>query len=282
MINHSPDHFEVRRIVIAIESSSHVKTAAESAATLAAHLHAELEGVLIQDINLARLAALPVGREIQFPTGEARDFTLDTLQSQNKNTEATARKEILTAAQHAHVGHSFRVAMGKIEIETIKAAEEADLLILCSSDNAGSRFSRSAAIARIVAEPTSGSVLIWKSGQQNLYNPFVCYDGSPHSKRALNAAARISEARGNAPTVIIIAQELELSARLRKEVQSQLSLAYNPKFLHCAQPNPDQICQLTQKSSAGILVISAASLSNMGKQALETLQSTSCPVLLIR
>ena len=83
--------FGVRRILVALDGSVHASGALEAATALAARLHAELEGIFVQDVDLARLAALPIGREIQFLTGQGRDFTADELDAQNREQEARAR-----------------------------------------------------------------------------------------------------------------------------------------------------------------------------------------------
>ena len=59
--------FEVRRIVVAIDSSSNAASALEEAAGLAARLHAELEGVYVQDINLVRLGRVARGSGDSIP-----------------------------------------------------------------------------------------------------------------------------------------------------------------------------------------------------------------------
>lgn len=109
--------FDVHRIVVAIDSSSHAASALEAAATLAAALHAELEGIFVEDINLARLAELPVGREVQFLTGQARDFTSSALAAQNKAQEFSARRAIAAAASRARITHVFHVARGHVVAE---------------------------------------------------------------------------------------------------------------------------------------------------------------------
>ena len=99
--------FGIRRIMVALDGSAHASGAPEAAAALAARLHAELEGVFVQDIDLARLAALPIGREIQFLTGRGRDFTADELDAHNLEQEACARWSSMTEAT-ARSGRSRR------------------------------------------------------------------------------------------------------------------------------------------------------------------------------
>ena len=48
-----------RRILVALDASAHSHAALAAAVALAARLHAEIEGLFVEDINLLRLAELP-------------------------------------------------------------------------------------------------------------------------------------------------------------------------------------------------------------------------------
>ncbi|MGD8821809.1 MAG: universal stress protein, partial [Anaerolineales bacterium] len=62
----------VERILVAVDASSHSRAALEAAAELAASLEVELVGIFVEDINLMRLAELPIAVEIETPTGQVR------------------------------------------------------------------------------------------------------------------------------------------------------------------------------------------------------------------
>ena len=275
--------FEVHRIVVAIDSSAHAAAALEAAATLAADLHAELEGVFVEDINLARLAALPVGREIQFLTGQARDFTTAALETQNKEQEFSARRALAAAAARARITHVFRVARGQVDVEVISAAGNADLLILGMGGRSLGGRGRLGNTARAAAERAPYSVLISKPGGRSIGAPLVCYDGSNGAKRALEAAVRLSGVREKGITVLIIAPDMDQAAALRQEIDDRFaSLPVRPKFLHSAHPAPDQMCRFATQSGADILVIGADCDLITGMDKLKMLEQIACPVLLVR
>lgn len=275
--------FEVRRIVVAIDSSRHAGAALMAAARLAARLHAELEGIYVQDINLARLAELPVGREIQFLTGRSRDFTAEALSAQNREQELAARRAIAKAAEQARITHGFRVAQGRVDVEVISAAGDADLLILgIGAQSPGGRV-RLGQTARAAAERAPRSVLISKPGVESITTPLVCYDGSAGARRALNAALKISDAHGNNLTVLLIATDTAKADALRQEVLGAISdLRLEPRFLHGTHPTPEEICSFSTKCGADVLVISADSDLIAGADRLTILESIACPVLLVR
>lgn len=275
--------FEVHRIVVAIDSSTHAASAIEAAAALAAQLHAELEGIYVEDINLIRLSQLPVGREIQFLTGEARDFTATALEAQNREQEFFARRAIAAAAARARVTHAFRVARGQVDVEVISAAGNADLLILGMGGGAPGGRRRLGSTARAAAERAPHSVLISKPGARSIGAPLVCYDGSEGAKRALEAATRIAVAREKGITVLIVAADLDHAGVLRQEVDERLeSSPVEHKFLHSAHPAPDQMCRFASEAGADMLVIAADSNLIVGADRLQMLEQIACPVLLVR
>ncbi|MGD9028912.1 MAG: universal stress protein, partial [Anaerolineae bacterium] len=59
------EELTIRRILIALDASSHSIAALRAAARLASSLEAELHGLFVEDINLLRAAGLPMARELQ-------------------------------------------------------------------------------------------------------------------------------------------------------------------------------------------------------------------------
>ncbi len=275
--------FDVRRIVVAIDSSADANAALEEAASLAARLHAELEGVYVQDINLVRLAGLPVGREIRFLTGEGRDFTTDALEAETRAQEFAARRAIAAAAARASVAYAFRIARGQVDVEVISAAGNGDLLILGTGNRSpwgGVRLGRT---ARAAAERAPRSVLISKPGARPVGVPLICYDGSGGSPRALEAGLRIFGVHEGRLAVLILADDVPAAERLRHQVEDRLaSSGVRPRFLYGARPLAHEVCRLASESGAGVLVMAADCAAIDEPHRGEVLESVACPVLLVR
>ena len=275
--------FGVRRIMVALDGSAHADGTLEAAAALAARLHAEIEGVFVQDIDLARLATLPIGREVQFLTGRGRDFTTDELDVQNREQEVSARRAIAAAAARARVAHAFRVARGRVHAEVLSAAGRADLLIVGIGRAAPGGRARLGGTARAAAERAPGSVMISRPGTRTMARPLVFYDGSEGAKRALRAAIRIFAAGEDGLVVLIDSQDVDEAAALRKDVDDGLRpLGMARRFLRSANPAPDQLCRFATESGADVLVIAADSPVVAGEHRLRVLESIACPVLLVR
>lgn len=275
--------FVIRRIVVAIDSSAHGSAALEAAAGLAARLHAELEGIFVEDINLARLAELPVGREVRFPSGSGRDFTPEELHAQFREQEVFARRAIAEAARRARVAHSFRVLRGQVTAEIFGAAGAADLLILGMANRPLGRALGPGSTAREAAERAPRSVLLSKTGGRIVGNALVCYDGSAGARGALAAGAQLAGGRGEQLTVLIVTEDFDRATALRAEVDDFLApLGLQPKFLHSPAPTPVQMCRFATEEGADVLVLGADDPLIEGEARMRLLESVGCPVLLVR
>ena len=275
--------FDVRRIVVAFESLSAAAAALEEAAGLAARLHAELEGVFVQDINLVRLAGLPVGREIQLLTGRVRDFTADALETETRAQEFAARRAVAAAAARARVAYAFRTTCGQVDVEVLNAADSGDLLILGSGDRLPWGSPRLDRTARAAAARAPRSVLISRPGTRAAGVPLVCYDGSAGSRRALEAGLRVFGAHEGRLAVLVLVDDGADAEGLRRQVEARLApLGVAPRFLYGARPRAPEVCQLASESGAGVLVMAADCPALDQPRRDEVLESVACPVLLVR
>ena len=279
----SDTEFGFRRILVALDGTAHTSGAPEAAAVLAASLHAELEVVYVQDIELARLAALPIGREIHFLTGKGRNFTADALDSHNLELEACARRAIAAAAARTRIEYAFRVTSGRVRTEVLGAAHRADLLIVgMGGDSPGGR-ARLGGTARAAVEHAPRSVMISKPGMSAIARPLVYHDGTEGAKRAFQAAIRLLGARDGELVVLIDSNRAPDAEALRRDVESGLASAgVKHRILSGIELGPDRLCRLAAKAGADVLVIEADSGIIAGERRLQVLESIDCPVLLVR
>ena len=83
-----------RRILVALDASSHSHAALAAAVALAGRLHSELQGIFVEDINLLRLAELPFAREVRFGLSAARPVQGEELQRGLRARAAVLRREL--------------------------------------------------------------------------------------------------------------------------------------------------------------------------------------------
>jgi nucleotide-binding universal stress UspA family protein len=275
--------FAVRRIIVAADSSPHGRAAMEAAATLAAELGAEVEGLFVEDVNLFNVAELALGRELHLISGRARAFDRAALESELRTEAAQARRALETLAGRWHVSVSFRVVRGRVEAEVITAAGTADLLVLGTASRPLGAHRRPGSTAVAAAERAPGSVLLLRPGGSITGRALVAYDGSEGAELALEAGVRVTAGRKDALTVLLVAPTAEEAAALRGKLEGQLaSRGVTPRLLHVPALELAEMCRLTRETRTDVLILSADNkiLSETGHTRL--LAEAGCPILLVR
>ncbi len=272
----------IRRIVVATDASTHGRAALEAAVRLAALLEAELEGLFVEDVNLKRLAGLPVGREIRFGFGGVgRDTAaiVDDLRAE----AAAIRRALEAAAFAAHVKATFRIAEGRVAAEVVAAGSGADLLVIGRSGRPigpGISLGRTA-LAAIMG--STRSVLVLRPGVEITRRALVLYDGSPGADKALDMAAGLASDDAASLTLIVRAENDAEAAKLRQRAAQRLSAhGQAARFRPIAHPSLAGLCRSAGAMGASVLVISADDPLLAGDGRRRLLEDVACPVLLVR
>lgn len=275
--------FMVRRIVVAADASEHGRAALEAAATLAARLQADVEGVFVEDIDLIHLGELAIGREVHLISGQARAYDRKLLEDQLIAEAAEARRALAALTERAHVRSSFRVVRGRVDAEIIAAAGEGDLLIMGTfSRSVGlSRRPGSAALAAATRSPRS--VLLLRHGARIQGRPIVVHDGSEGADAALEAGARLAVGVGETLTVLLIAETAQAADALQARIVDRLAgFPVEPKFLRAPSLELDELCRLSHRADADLLVLDADSPALAGEARERLLEDVGCAILLVR
>jgi len=124
-----PRRFE--RVLVPLAASTRGREALETGAGLAAAVGARLEGLFVEDVNLARLSALPFAREVESLTAAWRQLLPAAVERAFRVEAAHLSRLLARSAQRARVESSFHVARGQWLAEIV--ARDADLTLLVGS-----------------------------------------------------------------------------------------------------------------------------------------------------
>lgn len=219
------DDPRLARVLVALDASPLSLTALEAAAVLARRMGAELTGVFVEDINLTRLAGHPVATSISLVGGIRRDPGHRLLEHALKVQVTAARRAFEEVAEQLGPTASFAVRQGRVEVELLAAAEEADLVLVgCSGqgDRLASRR-RLGSTARAMVERAARPVVVVRHALPAAQPVAVLYDGSPASRRALVLAARLATAAGARLEVITLAADAEAARRREQEARALIA-----------------------------------------------------------
>lgn len=277
-------HRDIRRILVALDASTHSLAALQTAVNLAAELEAELEGLFVEDINLLRLAELPFAREVRTLSAVTQRVSRQRIEAELRAQAARARRALVAAARQAQVPATFRVVRGHVPLEVLAAALEADLLTLGRVSRPLSRRVHLGSTARMVVARAPRSVLLMQYTPARAQSIMVTYDGSALARRALATAASLDQVQPNGHlTVLLVAEEPALMKQLQEEAALWLgSRGLTAEYHWLGRASVQNLAQTVQESRCNLLVLGAERVQ-MSEEAIQSLlDSVDCSLMLIR
>lgn len=276
-----------KRILVALDNSTHSVAALEAAARLAASLSAELIGLFVEDVNLLRLAGLPMTETIDATSAAVRPLDSERMADELRLQAGQARRALARVAAPLQVAYSFKVARGQVTPELLTAALEADLLTLGRGSRALGRR-RMGSTARAVAAACDRPTLFMtpaakKAGGVRAEQPvIVTFDESEAAVTALEMAVQLTQALETRLTVLLLAATAVAAYPLQERVEKALgdhNLALSYKLLPRAEASA--LAHLAQTAGGSILVLGGQLAQDAdGLQLL--LDQLDCPVMIAR
>jgi len=176
-------------IVVAINAARRCGETLELAAALAAKVGAELEVVFVEDVNLLRLADLPVTREVDRLSGMAREMDSGRMLRALHCEVQQLRREISRLGKTTSVRSTVRVVRGHYLTEALMASARVEVTFVHGARRALSGEHLGGAPARWV---TAGPVAAASRRMRGKKVLWVLFDGSPAGARALKVALMLA------------------------------------------------------------------------------------------
>lgn len=221
------DGFTVRRILVAVDSSETAPALLKTAALLAKGLDARLNGLFVEDINLLHLAGLPFARELTWSTAVELRIDYQRMERVLRGRGVHVRQAVVEVASEVEL--PLQVVRGRVAQELLRAAEDADLIVL-GKGGAG-RGGYIGTIARRLLREAQGSVLLVAGAPNDYKAVLTIFNGHDGDDRAFTAAARTAQALHKTLVVLIPTTNAEdyhsLQDRCRKLLgRGSLSVTY--------------------------------------------------------
>lgn len=274
----------IKRILVALDTSTDSVAALHSAANLAGALQVELVGLFVEDTNLLNLAELPFAYAVHHSTGNGQALTKAGMEHDMMLLATQAKQALAEAAERANVAWSFKVVRGTVTNEVVNSALESDLLTLGRASHHLTHQTKLGSTARGVLTQYPHSVMLCRSGSDGSRPVMVLFDGSPAGEKALLASASMADANGCQLTVFLITQkysEAELNgqvSRLLAERRFTPSITFQT-LGDLARPG---LIQIAQEAQCSLLVLGGDSQLLEGSALQNLLDELYCPVMVIR
>jgi nucleotide-binding universal stress UspA family protein len=274
---------QIRRILVALDASTHSAAALQAAAELASRVGAELLGLYVEDINLLRLGEMPFAQEVGQFTAMRRQLDIQEVERQIRGQTGQVRRMFEVTTRRTQVRWSFQVTRGTVANEVLGAASEVDALVLGRAGWSLVAPGRLGSTARAVLAEAPVLALIVPQGGC-LGAPFlVLYDGSALARKALDVVARLMRVEEGPLTVLLLTERPERVEPLRSQVQDwsreQGMVIHYRSLSTSSVPN---LVRMLHAEQCGTLVVPSRS-DILGAEALRVaLDQVEVPVLLVR
>ncbi len=278
----SGQHGEIRRIVVAVDTSADSLAALHTAVGLAAGLSAELHGLFVEDANLVALARLPFAREVRLSAAPRR-LEPEAVEGQLRRLAAAARRALEREAASRQVACTFRVARGQVAREVVAAAGEGDLLILGRVSRPILPGGPFGSTARAATAQAVSSVLLLQRAAVVGRPVVVAYDATPLARRALALAARLAHLQ-EAPITLLLPP---LAGGERVAVETAAAEALLPTRVDFTlRPLPRAtaaaVAAAVGELEGGLLVVGADTILLAADELPALVESLTCPLLVVR
>jgi nucleotide-binding universal stress UspA family protein len=248
----------VARVLVPLAAATSSREALETAAGLAAAVGARLEGLFVEDPNLARLSALPFAREVESLTAAERRLAPAAVERALRVEAAHLARLLAESAGRARVECTFEVTRGAWRAEI--AAREAELTVLVGTRRGGVER-RDRRLRRPVA---------------------VLFDASAAGQRGLFAASRLARANERELVILVPSADPASVSAARTEASAWLLAQGQLGRAMSLVPTAESLFAALRTLAGSALALPEPALAALDVD-VETLAAhTPCTIILVR
>jgi len=273
----------IKRILVALDASELNNSMLLAATSLASRLNAQLEALFVEDINLLRLAELPIAREVSASSRQVRQLTPADMERQLRTQVERLRRFVQSAAQQANLKVEFRVLRGQIASELNLAVTQMDLLIIGKNTQALRRSEKLGRITQAVLLSSNCNVLLLQHGAAVERPVAVLFSGSEASQRTLLLGIQLAQGDHEQLSVFYPPLPDEKQQALQEQVTaltSQFGIA--PRHIVLAEINAQNILAALGTCQGRLLLLETNPDLLPDDQLQSLLRQSNIPVILVR
>jgi nucleotide-binding universal stress UspA family protein len=274
-----------RRVVVAFDGSADEDLAAvEAAAAFAARLRADLLGLFIEDIDLARLAEHAGITTICARSAGHQRLGAEHLKTALKAQLARTREAVERAAERQRIRSTFEVRRGRLIAEILSTAVPADLVIIGWRGGPATSVmapgTPASAVLAALSEASVRFVLVPRQVSRLGGPVLVAYDGSVAAREGLAAAAEIGGSEGGIEVALLARRVDDAKAQQREAAHVLAEAGIGGSFIHLRDGGPGDLLRVAEARRATLLVVPVGLLD--AESARRVVERAPCPLLLVR
>jgi hypothetical protein len=273
--------FAIERLIMALDVTAPDLGAIATTARIAARLGTVIDAVLLEDSNLARLAALPVARQVS-RAPPAAPTRVDPAQLDAELRAMTRRIEqaLAAAAHELGLAWSLRSIRGQLPAALTGALGLHDLLVVSAAQRA--QGGPAGLPLPDMARRTERSVLLLSNHAVPRHPTVVLRGQSSLAARALAAGSRLRPRDARALDIVLSSREAdaaEAAATIRRQLNAEGVAA---RLARVAGESAGDIAAALNATGSDLAVV-AGDLTCIALDGAEDLMSrTQHPVMIVR
>jgi len=263
------------RIVVALDAPSLDDLAIEIAREVASAPTFELLGLFVEDQWLLEHAKSPLAREIVM-SGLERPLEASRLERQLRAQATQARSRFEAAAIQAGVRHGFQIARGDLVDELLRAAANAEAIVVALTRSERRRGASLGALARVGLHALLFARESWLTGRGIL----AVVEASGGARESLRVAARLAE-RTRSPLRLLPTTEAHADESALAQIEELRGRGLAVQLLPPSRRlTPETIAR--SALDARLLIVPSGSAERDADLVEQLLENTRAALLLIR
>lgn len=277
--NNNNDESEFRRILVAVDTSSHSRAALRAAADLAKKMEANIHGLFVHDETWQQISRLPALRTIDELTGRSSAIEKRALENQIELLKRRLRRQIESISRKHNLSHSWESVQGRVEDAILEASKDVDLITIGRRGSSFPQQKKLGSSAKAIIKTADKPILILKKGLMLGENIMSVYDGSEESKRCLRIALSMAEKNDSKLNILVIGNGPVTDSD--KALEEVVAKALVPVEIQLMQkPDTWSFTHAVNRREAGLLVMPKH--HPLLKENIETvIYQLQCPLLMM-
>jgi hypothetical protein len=270
------------RVLVSLYPAAPYESALQVLAGFVAAEAVEIHGLFVEDLNLLKLARLPIVREFSFDIAADREITPELIERSFRAQAARMRAVFDQMVRQMAARHSFRVARGEFLAELVKAAAGFDVLVVAHSRHQfGPRLAVRAQLAQLLAAGPRTLILVqerWSTGRRVI----ALFDGTPESRAALVLAAAVARTEGLRLCVWLPDGGDARRDELQVEAQDILGDQSDADFSVMNLTNASAMARAAARQDARALVLPSRAAEGTRQLIIDLLDRIDCSIIATR
>lgn len=268
---------KMTEILVALDHSSHSRTALESAAFIAQLMEARIHGLFVHDKQWLRISKLSSLSEIDELTGSISPIGRESIEKKIRDFEKAIKENFEQISKQYQLTHTLSTAKGVVTEKVLEAAKNVDLITVGSRGRSFHKKSTLGSTAAAIIHAADKPVLILQKKYRPDKPAIVVFDGSQKSIDGVKIASSIA-LKNSSPLIVL---DMSDAYNIDKSLETILGNAeIDTRIIKLDQPNMGKFLFLLSRLRGGLLVLPKNKRYTKKTTVEYMLESAECPILL--